>query len=630
METIGPSMDQALKRMEREHCYKILSIDLNTDEYEVLKVGDYEWNRKETEINSTKLSDWLDWFVNGPLCHEIDRERLRRFIDPERLKRAVHSQQSEELRIAYRRKFDLSDKIFTTVFMEILPTETRNGECKALLFGNNISAELWACKQNAKENQRITSNAPEQNTILIIEDNLLNLEILTELLSPYYIVLQAKNGAEGLEVLQHHLAEISIIILDVQMPVMDGYEFLKMVKSDPFMEEIPVVVATSLDNQDEERKCLALGAFDFVPKPYNADIIRSRLANIIRLRESTATMSLLQTDDRTGLYTLQAFYHYARLTIDRYTDTDLSVIIFDIERFKVFNDIYGEEKGNQILQDIALVLKDYTAASDIFGCFGSARFLLLKEHLPEDKMDEWIESMFSSMRDACGLNGITFRAGIYHITDRSLSVSVMCDRAINALSSIGHEYVNRYAYYDSQLEEQEKKMAQLEVDMREAYEQEQFSVYYQPKHDAHTGKLVGAEALIRWMHPEFGFLSPAEFIPLFERNGFIIMSDYYVWKKTCLNLRKWMDEGIAVVPISVNASKRDFDVENHIQYCMDAVKESNINPELLHIEVTETLFTDNLEEVNKILQTCRKAGFKIELDDFGTGYSSLNTWHLCH
>ena len=559
------------------------------------------------------------------MCHNADRERLRKFLNPDTLKTKIEKNGEEALQIAYRRKFTPDDKVFAAVSMEIMPFKSDNQHLLALFYVRSISETIQAYKKSILENDVIDTIVTGKRTVLVVDDNKLSREMMKDILEENYIVLEADNGENGLTILQEHLTEISVVILDIEMPVMNGFRFLEIVKKDPLLMEIPIIVATGNENSEDEEKCISLGASDYVIKHFKPSIFLGRVANVIRLKESVATMSAMQTDDLTGLYTLQAFNHYAKLIIDRNPDKDFSIIIFDVELFKLINEMHGEEKGDEVLRQVAVVLRDYASALDIFGRFGAARFLILKETRPKDETDRWIEEMFASMRKASGIKGISFRAGIYDIQDRSLPMATVCDHAIAALNSVGYDFEVRHAHYDIEHEEQEQRIAKLEGDMREAIEKEQFLVYYQPKHDAGTGQLIGAEALIRWMHPEFGFLPPNEFIPLFERNGFISYADGYVWRRSCKNLRKWIDEGLRAVPISVNASKCDFDYPNYLEIISKSVNHYSLNPALLHIEVTETLFSDHrLPEIIRILTDCRKAGYRIELDDFGSGYSSLN------
>ena len=151
----------------------------------------------------------------------------------------------------------------------------------------------------------------------------------------------------------------------------------------------------------------------------------------------------------------------------------------------------------------------------------------------------------------------------------------------------------------------------------------QFQVYYQPKHDCVTGKVIGAEALIRWNHPEYGFMSPGQFIPLFERNGFITKIDSYVIRKVCEDLREWKEKRLKAVPVSINASRRDFFEKGWIDEQLEIIKSKSIEPGLLHIEVTESLYVENAEVIIEQVKKIQSFGHLIEMDDFGSGYSSL-------
>ena len=161
-----------------------------------------------------------------------------------------------------------------------------------------------------------------------------------------------------------------------------------------------------------------------------------------------------------------------------------------------------------------------------------------------------------------------------------------------ALQTIRGKYGKRMAKYEESLLIEHERKERIEECMREALANNQFRVYYQPKHDANTGELTGAEALIRWEHPEYGFMSPGEFIPIFEDNGFITEVDNFVWKKTCENLHKWIEKGLNVVPISINASKLDFLRPDFFDNLNKASNEMDVPSGLLHIEVTESLFSE--------------------------------------
>lgn len=464
-----------------------------------------------------------------------------------------------------------------------------------------------------------------RRTLLIIEDSEFNRELLNELLSDEYNIILAENGQNGLDVLQEHYHDVSLILLDVHMPVMNGYEFLKIVKSDPLFESIPVIVATGSDAKDEEEKCLGLGASDFVSKPYNSRVVISRIASIIKLRESAATLHAVEYDDLTGLYTRQAFIHHAEVLLKKNPDDEYTVIIAEVEEIKLLNEKYGIQAGNEILKKIGNFLKAAKLPCVLVGRFGGDQFVVMLRG-DKDKIDpKMLERSFSDLMDTLSSSDLSCRFGIYENVDHSVPVSAICDRALMALQMIRGQYGKVYAKYDNSFLEELEKKNQIEKSMETALNEEQFKVFYQPKHDANTGELIGAEALIRWIHPEYGFMSPGEFIPIFEKNGFITEVDSYVWKRTCDNLSRWMSQGIRVVPISVNGSKVDFIYPQFLEMLSQPADDMNIPPHYLHLEVTESLFADRLDELIEILQKCQDKGYQIELDDFGSGYSSLST-----
>ena len=160
--------------------------------------------------------------------------------------------------------------------------------------------------------------------------------------------------------------------------------------------------------------------------------------------------------------------------------------------------------------------------------------------------------------------------------------------------------------------------------MEDALKEHQFLVYYQPKYDIHNDCIAGAEALVRWIHPEFGFMSPADFIPLFEHNGFISQLDFYVWEEVCRDLKAWKAEGRTIVPVSVNVSRIDFSDPLLVEKIVELTDRYGIDRELLHLEVTESVYMDELWQIIQMLKDLREKGFKIEMDDFGSGHSSLN------
>ena len=622
-------MREAMHRLISLHYHKILYVDLTEDTYSVITVDDYEWSLKNQEDQTKKISDWFQWFANSSLCRSEDRERFREFTDLEHLRSIFAKGDTQQLCISYQRKFNESDQHYSQAMMELIPVKNKDGHLCVFLFVRNVTRDYENYRREIEEaekrNAMRQSDGGGKRTLLVVEDNELNREILCELLADDYKTLEAENGLIGLQILQEHYQEISLVLLDVQMPVMDGYEFLETVRKDPLLNSVPIIVTTGSERQDEEEICLKLGASDFVSKPYNPNVVRSRINSIIRLRESSATLSAVEYDELTDLYTRQAFYHHADVLLKRNPNTQYNLLISDVEDFKLINERYGAEVGDKLLCLMGESLKKAAKQNVLVGRYGGDQFVVMAEEGTLDFNKELLERNARELEQRLSIPHLTVKYGLYENVAHDESVMVLCDRALRALDTVKHRYGKMCGKYDKALQEKALREHQIEMSMQTALDQEQFSVYYQPKHEAATGKLIGAEALVRWIHPQYGFMSPGDFIPLFEKNGFIVEVDHYIWDRTCKNVRGWLDQGITVPPISVNGSKLDFEQKNYLERVTGSLEKYHVPPEYLHLEVTESLFSDRLDEMVELLQQCRDAGIQIELDDFGTGYSSLNT-----
>ena len=461
-----------------------------------------------------------------------------------------------------------------------------------------------------------------QKQILVVEDNALNREMLKIILSEQYAVLEAENGQVALDILRRQGKDISLILLDVMMPVMDGLTFLDRIKEDAELSLIPVIVMTQSEGEVDEVAALAHGATDFVPKPYRPQVILHRVASIINLRENAAMVNLFRYDQLTNLFSKEFFYQQVRQRLRENPDRQYSIICSNIENFKLYNDMFGTAAGDRLLQDIARVMQDMMGDSGICGRFAADRFLCLQER---DREKEDRDSFGDSKLEISStVKNLVMRWGIYEVVDRSVPVEQMCDRAQLAADSIKGQYNRYFAVYDDALRGKLLREQAITDAMETALREGQFKVYLQPKYSLHDDGLAGAEALVRWIHPEWGFMSPGEFIPLFEKNGFITQLDRYVWEEVCKLLRNWREKGYAPLPVSVNVSRADVYQDDLTETLRDLVDHYGVEPSQLHLELTESAYTENPSQILDTVAQLRQQGFIIEMDDFGSGYSSLN------
>lgn len=459
--------------------------------------------------------------------------------------------------------------------------------------------------------------------ILVVEDNELNRMMLVGILEDDYQVLEAENGKEALEVLKQYGEEISLILLDLIMPVMDGYAFLSYSKADPSISSIPVIVTTQNDGESDEVAALAHGATDFVAKPYKPQVILHRIASIINLRETAAMVNLLQYDRLTGIYSKEYFYQRVKDILTRYPDRKYDIICSDIENFKLINDVFGVAAGDQLLRNVAELFKGLVENRGICGRLNADQFVALLDY-EGDYEDEVFIQANAKINSPTNIKNVVMKWGIYHIEDRSISVEQMCDRALLAARGIKGQYGKYFSTYDDTLRSRLLKEQAITDCMESALADGQFEIYIQPKYRISDNRLSGAEALIRWKHPEWGFQSPAQFIPVFEKNGFITNLDLFVWDQACAALREWDDKGYPAISLSVNVSRADIYNTDLANILLNAIHKYDLKPEKLHLEITESAYTEDPKQIIDTVGSLRELGFAIEMDDFGSGYSSLN------
>lgn len=465
-----------------------------------------------------------------------------------------------------------------------------------------------------------SSGATGKRKILIVEDDELNLEMLESLLVDKYEILTAKNGRTGLKVLEEYYKELSLILLDVQMPVLNGFEFLKKVREDALISSVPIIVITANDSVDTELICLDLGAADFITKPYNADIIRRRIRNVIRLKESSMTLEAVERDELTGLYTEQAFLHYVKQMMSFKPNKKMQLIIAKIKDFKLINSIYGMKKADEFLCYLASAysrrLKDGLIARK-----GSTSFVCLFYGDDELNHSELADTIAEIAKNA-PIKGVKVKYGIYENIDKSLPVSTVCDYASLTAEAIMESYECDVAFYTEKQAKMRIYEQMIENDFEKALNNQEFLVYYQPKVDLVTEKVIGAEALVRWKKPDGTMVSPGEFIPVYEKNGQIEKLDEYVFQKVCQLQKRKLDEREKLLSISVNLSRSSILRDGIAERYIKIAEENEIPISCVPLELTESAAIYG-KRIHGTTEQLVNAGFKLHMDDFGSGYSSM-------
>lgn len=469
-----------------------------------------------------------------------------------------------------------------------------------------------------------------QKTVLIVDDSAINRKILSKILSDSYCVIEAENGKEALDMLASYTAKVSAIMLDLVMPIMDGYEFLERIQETKTYINIPIIVSTGNGDRENEKHALRSGAWDFVSKPYDEEIIRFRLKNAIersQLHALEQLQYLSEYDVLTGIYNRNKFATVTNEMIQNNANTQFAFVRFDIDRFSLVNSYYGSEEGDRLLIYIANVLSDI--ANDYQNLMTYARieadeFAFCMEYKNDADIEMVIQKTHEQIKKFQIRFNLVVSFGVYKVSQDDLSIDIMIDNANLAAKQIKGNYINTYCVYTDDLRDNLTGEQEIVNEMSEALEKEQFIVYLQPKYNLASNAPAGAEALVRWEHPEKGMISPAEFVPVFERNGFIEKLDYYMWEHTCKLLRRWMDEGKTPEPISVNVSRVNLYNPMLVENICELADKYHIPHELLHLEITESVYTDTPIMIQEMIDKFHEHGFIILMDDFGSGYSSLN------
>ena len=350
-------------------------------------------------------------------------------------------------------------------------------------------------------------------------------------------------------------------------------------------------------------------------------LMTQKMANLkIEKKEYELLQKKLQLDELTGLYNRTYFYEKAKEMLEN-AQEEMCIVVMDIGHFKIVNELYGIHVGDTLLQEIAGHLKNL-AEKHTMIC---SRFMADHYYIciPKRIFEKGIfpKSFQTSLEEV----EVHVVYGVFLVNkDEEIPVNVMCDRAWIAVHRKSYDYTEYIYFYDYEEHKQILLEQEIEKEMEKALAEKQFYIVVQPKYNPNMECIVGGETLVRWNHPVKGLISPGVFIPVFEKNGFIIQLDYFVWEETCRLLSKWKHEGRKYVPISVNVSRAHFYGSELINKLNELIETYDLETKDLELEITESSCGEGAEDIHGKIQKLQDSGFKIAMDDFGSGYSSLN------
>lgn len=468
-----------------------------------------------------------------------------------------------------------------------------------------------------------SNNIKSPQLVLIVDDQEINRDVLGMILEDDYDIIYACDGKEALEKIIEYKDKLSVVLMDLIMPEMDGFEVLEHMRAKGDLKQIPVIVLTS--EKDAELKALQMGAADFITKPFDRhEVIRTRVARIIELNEGRQLISAAEHDKLTLLYTRNFFFEYANRIFKYHPELHMDAIVINIEQFHSVNALNGREFGDNVLRIIGEEIRAFLAETEgISSRFEGDRFAIFCKH--PDSYQSLLDRLQAKVDSISQNVSIRLRMGVRPWIE-GVEPIVLFDRARAACSMVRGNNVTHLMIYDEDMRLREILNQRLLNDLRQAVEERQFIVYYQPKYNIQCDppRLSSAEALIRWRHPELGRILPGDFIPLFESNGKISVVDNYVWSEAARQIAAWRDKFGVEIPVSVNLSRADVFDPMLEQKLNQLIEENKLNRRSLKLEVTESAYTDNAKQLLDVINHLQSLGFEIEMDDFGSGYSSLN------
>ena len=447
----------------------------------------------------------------------------------------------------------------------------------------------------------------ESQPLLIITDNQTTRDWFAQEFSDFPIVY-LESSREGAAALAKPAA-----LVFVDLASSEALELTRLANSND--NHIPIIVQTQGDDEEFVTKLVALGVDDIIPNSHNRILLKNK---ILRLVANTK----LQTPDLTaGFLSSEDFFHTGQALIDKSDPARLKVINLNINGFKFFNERYGIVQGNQILGELSAICQMV-----ITDCVGFGTRITGDEFAFVLEIDDAAFVRFKkSLIDAIdSLKApLTLRMGVYSLPQSNIQIRTGYDRAkIASDLALNNEIINIVHYHDD-MRKNQMFVQEITSSFKKGLALSQFEIYYQPKFNLHDYSIIGAEALIRWNHPDYGFLAPDKFIPILEQNNLIKELDYFVFDQVCNLSNKWLATHDNIIPISVNLSRLDIYDGNTLTYLEALMKKYGLAHDCLHLEITESYGIDDdllIERVHEL----KKSGFVIEMDDFGSGYSSLN------
>lgn len=477
--------------------------------------------------------------------------------------------------------------------------------------------------------------------IMMVDDEQLNMDVLMAHLEEegYGNFISESDSTKAFDAICE--VKPDVLLLDLMMPDVSGFDILKLVRSHEPLQHLPVVVLTSSDDSNTKLKALQLGATDFLSKPVDASELALRLRNTLAARAYQYQMT--HFDTLTGLPNREEFVVRLESLIQgkEAGEHDATLVLVNIDRFKHVNDLLGRKSGDKVLHAISIMLKEcfdtdaggYNNDSDtfqrvVFRLGGDQFGVLLPDASAQNEVVAIIGKLLRQLQQPLRVANeniyLSLSMGISRFPQDASSIEELYNRAETALLESRDHTQTTYCFYSDEMDARAREYVNIETSLRPALEKNEFFLTYQPKVCVQTGDIIGAEALLRWNHPEYGLISPDRFIPLAEDNGAIVPIGRWVLQEACLQAAEWRANLAPDFRIAVNVSILQLREPTFMFEVKQALDAAGIRRQALQIELTENMLMENAEDSIAKLDELKSLGIKISIDDFGTGYSSLS------
>jgi EAL domain-containing protein (putative c-di-GMP-specific phosphodiesterase class I)/PleD family two-component response regulator len=479
------------------------------------------------------------------------------------------------------------------------------------------------------------------NKILVIDNEFEIVQLISDiLLTQNYEVKTELNGKSGIK--SAFKFNPDIILCDISMPETDGYAVLRALRRDSRTYAIPFIFLTALGGMQDLRKRMRLGADDYLTKPVSADELIATVRT--RLEKHEQITHHYKSEIEQTKYDLEITRNYDETTnlpkkavlerklINHASDNPAKLntvlLIIKLNRFKNFIDIFGKNDYILLIHELARRIEYVTdTKKNIYLLNDDEMAIPLCLAVRRKTLTQLVKKILATIRLPVVLEkqdiNCNASIGISICSNKNINPAELISNAEIALNAALQDGYNTFKYYGERLKEHAIDLLNLENALHKALEREEFMIYYQPKIDSAHQSIIGSEALLRWENADYGLISPSQFIPLAEENGLIIPIGDWLLESICNQLNDWKSSGINPAPVAINISARQLEQNNFVRSISTILEKTNIENELLEIELTESILIPNSTKNSKKLFKLRKSGTKVSIDDFGTGYSSL-------